>query len=901
MIDPCPSDDLLALHVDGRLSPGERSTVTSHLRECDDCRRLVGALAAARTRTHSTQGSEIFPASTWRWHSGRRVGRYVLEGPLGRGGMGEVYEALDVELHRRVAIKVARPGPADESRSNRVVAEGRTLASLDHPNVVRVFDTGTHDGAAYIVMERARGSSLRRWLASSPRSVRDLLHVFRGVARGCAAIHDAGLVHRDIKPDNILISEDEEGLLSDFGLGVVNPVEGAQSSDQGTNRRPPTSASRRGPSGTPGYIAPEVERGGVATPASDQFGFCVTLAEALRGCERGRTPRWAKDVIARGTHEDPLRRFESMDMLLARLEAPRSWAQSVVLATGTIATVAAITALARPSDTTTTCSWKDGSWSHTEVDDATWRRFRQDWTHAAQLACDTHADAATQTCLQQQRSDAIVLLEAIRGAQTPASPLTALDPQSCLESPNADNAMAVAHTRETITLATAARLEGRVDDARAFVAKASALAAATSDPASIVSALYESGLVTVALGQYDAAAEKFESAHWMALRVDEPGIAADSAIELLDLLTNGNHFEEARRWRLHATAALERTAEPDPMRWSQLELVTSLMHQRMHEFPEAVASAQRARDHAQQLDPTPQWVRISVESRIGGAMQVAGNAEGARAHLERALQWQLELRGEDHPATANILLSLGTLHMTNLFEDDLGASMMKRAIAILDKPGAVPTFTAAKAHEALAYTYMGQQRYEDARPAIERTVELHDLLFPPEHPRRLATYMLRANLAQADGKPEEAWRLAEEGVLVANRTLGGSAPLTASMSAMAGELAVNQEKFDIAEQRLETALVVFEEVSGPEHPVIVDVLSSLGNAKSGLGKSAEAAECFERALKIAAGGPAAARPLLGLARLSDEPEDTIRYVELARAADPSTESEAAEILNRIRR
>ncbi|MBV1860497.1 MAG: protein kinase [Nannocystaceae bacterium] len=215
MTQPCPSDDVLALHVDEQLSSTERAEVANHLDGCGSCRRLVGALAAARTRTQSTLGSEVFPASTWRWAAGRRVGRYVLQGPLGRGGMGEVYEAQDVKLRRVVAIKVARrrTGSRDESRSARVVAEGRTLASLDHPNVVRVFDAGTHDGAAYIVMERAQGSSLRRWQAVSPRHVRTLLSLFRDLARGIAAIHHAGLVHRDIKPDNILISDRGEGLL----------------------------------------------------------------------------------------------------------------------------------------------------------------------------------------------------------------------------------------------------------------------------------------------------------------------------------------------------------------------------------------------------------------------------------------------------------------------------------------------------------------------------------------------------------------------------------------------------------------------------------------------------------------------------------------------------------------
>lgn len=794
--------------------------------------------------------------------------------------MGEVYEALDIKLRRLVAIKVARPGPEDQARSERVVAEGRTLASLDHPNVVRVFDAGTHDGAAYIVIERAEGSSLRRWLAASPRHVRDLLRLFRGVAQGCAAIHSAGLVHRDIKPDNILITDDDEGLLSDFGLA---------------------SASRRGPSGTPGYIAPEVERGDPATPASDQFSFCVTLAETLHSCPRGRVPRWIQDVIARGTHDDPLKRFESMAALIARLKAPRSWARTVVVAAGTVATMTVVAALARPADTADLCGWKDGSWPRAEVDDRTWQRFQQDWTQAAQLACDRHADVATRTCLQQQRRDAAVLLDAMQGAETSAHPLTGLDPQSCLESPDPADPEAVANTRAAIARATAARIEGRMGDAPALATEASRLALATGDPRVLSAALQESGLAAVDVGLLDVAAERFESVHWMALRVDEPGLAADSAIELVDLLSAAQHLEEARRWRLHATAALERSTKPESLRWANLEVAISLMHQRRQAFPQAIAASKRARDHAQKLDPAPRWVLIGVEARIGAAMGAAGDAEGARTHLGRALRWQLELHGEQHPSTAKILFMLGTLHIVDLYETDEGIALMKRVVVILDQPGSAPTIAAARAYETLGHTYIELALYDEARSAVERAVELYGALYPAEHPSQLGTYVLRAGLAQADGKPDEASRWAEEGLLLANRTLGGSATLTGSMSATAGQLALRQEKFDIAEQRFETALAIFEQAVGPEHPLSFESLTSLGNAKAGLGEFEEAIACYQRALDIAPSEPAKGRPLLGLARVSDKPADAIRYAELAREADPGYASEVAEILKSMRR
>ncbi|MBV1858949.1 MAG: tetratricopeptide repeat protein, partial [Nannocystaceae bacterium] len=350
-----------------------------------------------------------------------------------------------------------------------------------------------------------------------------------------------------------------------------------------------------------------------------------------------------------------------------------------------------------------------------------------------------------------------------------------------------------------------------------------------------------------------------------------------------------------------ATAALERSSEPDVVRWAQLELVTSLMHQRLHAFPEAIASARLAREHARGLDPAPMWLLISTETRIGSAMQADGDSEGSRAHLERALAWQLELKGEQHPATANILFELASLHIVNLHEIDEGISLAKRVVEILDRPDYGPTVAAAEAHEILAYTYLSLQRTDDARQSMQRTVELHDALYPREHSRQLSTYTLRSNLAQAEGRPEEAWAWAEEGLLLANRTLGGSAPLTGSMSATAGQLALLQEKFEIAEQHFESAREIFEEVTGPDHPIMVEILTSLGNARFGLGKAEDARDCYRRALEIAGPGPARARPLIGLAHASDTPADTIRYAELAREAEPGYASEVAALLKNTRR
>ncbi|HEY0992175.1 MAG TPA: serine/threonine-protein kinase, partial [Kofleriaceae bacterium] len=136
---------------------------------------------------------------------GDQIGRYVVEEPLGQGGMGVVVAAHDPELARQVALKVVRPGVGDRPYRRRLVREARAMAQLEHANVVRVYDAGEVDGEVFVAMELVRGETLGQWLRASPRPWREVLARFIAAGRGLAAAHRAGLVHRDFKPDNVLV------------------------------------------------------------------------------------------------------------------------------------------------------------------------------------------------------------------------------------------------------------------------------------------------------------------------------------------------------------------------------------------------------------------------------------------------------------------------------------------------------------------------------------------------------------------------------------------------------------------------------------------------------------------------------------------------------------------------
>lgn len=202
------------------------------------------------------------------------IGRFELDRLLGEGGMGKVFLARDPRLGRAVAIKVLHPG-ADQDR---LAKEARAMARINHPHVVKVFDVGTTDGGElFIAMEWIRGTTIRDWL-TQPRNWNTTLDVLCDAGRGLVAAHEAGVLHRDFKPANVLLSDDEVAKVTDFGLA------GTQRG-QADERNPVTldeDATATGTVlGTPAYMAPEQRAGDHIDAAADQFSFCVVAVEAL--------------------------------------------------------------------------------------------------------------------------------------------------------------------------------------------------------------------------------------------------------------------------------------------------------------------------------------------------------------------------------------------------------------------------------------------------------------------------------------------------------------------------------------------------------------------------------------------------------------------------------------------
>jgi serine/threonine protein kinase len=211
--------------------------------------------------------------------TGSRIGPYEVDSLIASGGMGDVYRARDTRLDRQVALKVLAAGvPMDADRLARFSQEARTTALLNHPNIVGVYDVGSHDGMPFVVSELLHGRTLRGRLQDGPLAVRHALGYAIEIVRGLTAAHDIGVVHRDLKPENIFITDDERLKILDFGLAKVRrEALGLPHLDSSKSTRPGTIL------GTVGYMSPEQVRGVPTDERSDIFSFGVILHEMIAG------------------------------------------------------------------------------------------------------------------------------------------------------------------------------------------------------------------------------------------------------------------------------------------------------------------------------------------------------------------------------------------------------------------------------------------------------------------------------------------------------------------------------------------------------------------------------------------------------------------------------------------
>jgi eukaryotic-like serine/threonine-protein kinase len=231
--------------------------------------------------------------------SGTKLGQYEIIGPLGAGSMGEVYRARDARLNRDVAIKVLpKLASAEPDRLQRFEIEARAAAALNHPNILSVFQMGTHEGAPYLVSELLEGKTLAESLRRGPLPLRQAIQYGIQIAHGLAAAHEKGVVHRDLKPENLFVARDGRIKILDFGLAKVTPTQPAP-----TNLA--TTITRHGVAmGTVGYMSPEQVRGHATDHRTDIFAFGAILCEMVMG-QRTFQRATEADTVSAILNEEP--------------------------------------------------------------------------------------------------------------------------------------------------------------------------------------------------------------------------------------------------------------------------------------------------------------------------------------------------------------------------------------------------------------------------------------------------------------------------------------------------------------------------------------------------------------------------------------------------------------------
>jgi tetratricopeptide (TPR) repeat protein len=350
----------------GRLPPDERATVEEHIAICGACADLLTWAAADQaSSTAAPPGLEGRPF-VGQLCPGARVARYQILGALGRGGMGEVYAAYHPDLDRRIALKVvAGTGPATGERRARLLREARAIARLSHPNVVAVHDAGIFGDRVFIAMELIEGSTIDAWLRAEHRTWRQIVDVFMAAGRGLAAAHAADVIHRDFKPQNVMVARTGAVRVMDFGLArlTADPTDGAGRAGEDAPTLCLTARTKTGAFiGTPAYMSPEQFRRDPIDARSDEFSFCVALHEALfgarppsaprgggespaapsEGARRDAIPSWLRAVVLRGAAVDREKRYGSMDALLAALEQGRTRVRRRVAAVAIACAVLAV-------------------------------------------------------------------------------------------------------------------------------------------------------------------------------------------------------------------------------------------------------------------------------------------------------------------------------------------------------------------------------------------------------------------------------------------------------------------------------------------------------------------------------------------------------------------------------
>jgi eukaryotic-like serine/threonine-protein kinase len=761
---------------------------------------------------------------------GANVGRFVVEGVLGSGGMGIVLAARDPALDRRVALKLLRPDvcrPGDEEARARLQREAQAMARVQHPNVATVYEVGAVGDQVFVAMELVDGQTLGGWLSDRPRGAREIVEMLRATGRGLEAAHAAGLVHRDFKPDNVLVGRDGRPRVSDFGLVSVRPRAVEEAGASGLTLQH---------AGTPAYMAPEQLDGKPADARADQFSFAVTLYEALWGERpfdpqargearrapesppRGReVPAYLFPIVARGMATRPEDRWPRLGDLLEALARDPAAVRRRRL--GALAMVLALGA----------AGW------------GLWHSRAPDCGGAAARLAGVWDDA--------RKAE-------VRAAFAGTALTFAEDTFSRVAARIDQYARGWVDMHEEACRAT--RVEGRQSDTlldlrmECLGRRRSELHALTTlwsrgvDAVSVEHALDAAGALPPLADCADA--------RGLGERVPLPGDAAararirtaEARVDELRALTDSYRYLDARRLAPSARADAEATGWPGVRAEAAFE--TGRLSSRFlspeseEQLADAAELAETARDD-----------RLAARALMElGAQFAEDQRDGQRALLTaRVAEGVVARAGGDDELAGRLDMTRGVAFMTLARYDDARRAFLAASHHLAAAPGLAPEQALAPTGY-LARIAADQGNFAEAKKLQQELLGRYTKLFGPAHPQVGSLLNNLGSTLWRDKDPAAAELYQRRAVVVAENAFGPDGAPTANALANLAVIEQRLQHADESERLNQRALAIREKVFGPESVWVAESLGNLSSLRADQMRVDESLALARRALAIIA-------------------------------------------------
>jgi tetratricopeptide (TPR) repeat protein len=825
---------------------------------------------------------------------GDRIGRFVLLRRLGAGGMGVVHAAYDPELDRQVALKLLHPGEPGRREAararRRIVREAQAMAKVVHANVVTIHDVGTHEDQVYIAMEHVDGHTLRAELERQPPWPR-VLELLLAAGRGLAAAHAKGLVHRDFKPDNVMLAEDGRVLVMDFGLALATGGDASSSSSSLDATGEPAPSVERSPvvteatwagaqAGTPAYMAPEQLDPGVVDARADQFAFCVTLWEGVYGERpfagstvfelatnvaagrvreppRGKgVPPGIRRVLERGLRVDRERRWPDLSTLLAALEraALRARRRRAVIGLGVAGLVVAAGLGVR--------QWHVQQ--RVAACEAEGERVRETWpgrsaaVEAAMLAAgDPEGSARVAARLGEwavawERARAAVcvgaevegtLSQELHTRGTSCLALQRTQVETTLGLVEAGDAKAIRNAAASVAgLDAPQRCTDPVHLSRETWPEPEQVAAvvALRHRLAKAHALRFAGKYEDGLAMAEAAEREAEALGWLPLRAEALVVCGELAFEL------GRYPEAVEGLRRAYFTAGRHGADAVAMDAAS-ELVY-VLGQGQADLDAAIEWGEHATMLVERLGDADDEHGATLWARLSGVHWARGDFAAARALVERALAIRQRLT-PDHPAVASYFNNLGNI-LADSGDYPAAEVALEKALTLREHHHGAHHPVVASSLNNLGGVNHSQGKFDVAIGYYERALAIKERTLGPEHPELAPTLNNLAGIAVAQERFEDAHALFERVLQIRRKALGPEHPRVANALDGVGMLLAAEGKLEEARQMHERALTMAETALGPEHPQVGQTLQHLGEVLAKQGKLAEARTRLERALAI---------------------------------------------------